>query len=118
MSEQTLSEALADIDIDLNITDEDIESAAIPANLRSSDDEVQDGSTFVELSDEELEEISPVTDDEVTEDFLANEEDYEEETEAERRARTAQERINQAVRQAKEFQRRELQAVQYAKQLQ
>jgi hypothetical protein len=118
MSEQTLSEALADIDIDLNITDEDIESAAIPANLRSSDDEVQDESTFVELSDEELEEISPVTDDEVTEDFLANEEDYEEETEAERRARTAQERINQAVRQAKEFQRRELQAVQYAKQLQ
>ena len=33
MSEQTLSEALADIDIDLDIKDEDIKSAAIPANL-------------------------------------------------------------------------------------
>jgi len=117
MSEQTLSEALADIDIDLDIKDEDIESAAIPADLREANDEVQDESTYVELSDEELDEISPITDDEVEEDFTANEADREE-TEAERRVRTAQERINQAVRQAKEFQRRELQAVQYAKQLQ
>lgn len=30
MSEQTLSEALSEIDMDLNISEEDIEQAAVP----------------------------------------------------------------------------------------
>lgn len=117
MSEQTLSEALSDIDVDLNISDKDIESAAVPEYARKSNDEVQEKSTYVELSDEELAEISPATEDVVEEDF-----DYEEddgaESEADRKVRSAQDRINKAVKQAKEFQRRELQAIQYAKQLQ
>ena len=117
MSEQTLSEALSDIDVDLNISDKDIESAAVPEYARKSNDEVQEESTYVELSDEELAEISPATEDVVEEDF-----DYEEddgaESEADRKVRSAQDRINKAVKQAKEFQRRELQAIQYAKQLQ
>jgi hypothetical protein len=116
MSEQTLSEALSDIDVDLNISDKDIESAAVPKYARKSNDEVQEKSTYVELSDEELAEISPATEDVVEEDF-----DYEEdgaESEADRKVRSAQDRINKAVKQAKEFQRRELQAIQYAKQLQ
>ena len=67
MSEQTLSEALSDIDVDLNISDKDIESAAVPEYARKSNDEVQEESTYVELSDEELAEISPATEDVVEE---------------------------------------------------
>ena len=69
MSEQTLTEALEDIDvdIDLDISDEDIERAALPANKRV-EEEVQDESTYIDLSEEEVEDISPVTEDEIEED--------------------------------------------------
>ena len=75
MSEQTLTEALEDIDvdIDLDISDEDIERAALPANKRV-EEEVQDESTYIDLSEEEVEDISPVTEDEIEEDFEINEE--------------------------------------------
>ena len=112
MSEQTLSEALANLD-----NDDYIENAAVPEDKREASDDPSDESAFVELSEEEYEEINPVTEDEVQEEFQGNEVDYEED-EVERRTRTAQERINKAVKQAKDYQRRELQALQYAKQLQ
>lgn len=112
MSEQTLSEALANLD-----NDDYIENAAVPEDKREASDDLSDESTFVELSEEEYEEINPVTEDEIQEEFQGNEVDYEED-EVERRTRTAQERINKAVKQAKDYQRRELQALQYAKQLQ
>jgi len=118
MSEQTLSEALSEIDMDLNISEEDIEQAAVPKKYRhSQSDEPQDESTYVELSEDEVEEISPITDD-VVDDFEENDSEEAEESEAERTTRSAQDRINKAVKQAREYQRRELQAIQYAKQLQ
>jgi len=119
MSEQTLTEALEDIDvdIDLDISDEDIERAALPEHKRV-EEEVQDESTYIDLSEEEVEDISPVTEDEIEEDFEINEEDYAAESEADKKVRSAQDRINKAVRQAKEHHRRELQAVQYARQVQ
>lgn len=118
MSEQTLSEALSEIDMDLNISEEDIEQAAVPKKYRhSQSDEPQDESTYVELSEDEVEEISPITDD-VVNDFEENDSEEAEESEAERTTRSAQDRINKAVKQAREYQRRELQAIQYAKQLQ
>ena len=56
MSEQTLSEALSEIDMDLNISEEDIEQAAVPKKYRhSQSDEPQDESTYVELSEDEVE---------------------------------------------------------------
>ena len=81
MSEQTLTEALEDIDvdIDLDISDEDIERAALPANKRV-EEEVQDESTYIDLSEEEVEDISPVTEDEIEEE-LDEESDDEEESE-------------------------------------
>ena len=112
MSEETLSEALANLD-----NDDYIQSAAVPEDKRMSSDDPSDESTYVELSEEEYEEFNPVTEDEVQEEFQGNEVEYEED-EIERRTRTAQERINKAVKQAKDYQRRELQALQYAKQLQ
>ncbi len=112
MAEETLSEALSNLD------DENINRAALPEDKRV-EEEVQEESTFIDFSEEEMENISPVTDDSVREEFDSPDTDAEPElTEAERRARSAQERINKAVGQAKEFQRRELQALQYAKQLQ
>ena len=36
MSEQTLSEALSEIDMDLNISEEDIEQAAVPKKYTHS----------------------------------------------------------------------------------
>ena len=112
MAEETLSEALSNLD------DDNINRAALPEDKRV-EEEVQEESTFIDFSEEEMENISPVTEDSVREEFDSPDTDAEPElTEAERRARSAQERINKAVGQAKEFQRRELQALQYAKQLQ
>ena len=112
MAEETLTEALSKLD------DENINSAALPEGKRV-EEEFQEEATYIDFSEEEMEDISPVTEDSVQEDFEAPEVQGEEElSEAEVRARTAQNRINQAVKQAKDYQRRELQALQYAKELQ
>ena len=112
MAEETLTEALEKLD------DENIEKAALPEPRRVEED-VQEESTFIDLSEEDVESVSPITDDEVKEDFedSSPEPENEEISETEKRARGAQKRINQAVAQAKEYQRRELQALQYAKEL-
>ena len=112
MSEETLSEALSKLD-----SDEDINRAALPEGRRV-EEEVQEDDAVIEFSEEEAEELAPVTEDSVQENFDAPEQSGEEElSEVEVKARTAQNRINQAVKQAKEYQRRELQALQYAKEI-
>ena len=111
MAEETLTQALA------NLNDENIDKAALPEQRRVEEDTSEE-STFIELSEEDVNSIDPITDDVVQEDFeskpLPNEEEL---NEVERRNKTAQDRINKSVAQAKEFQRRELQALQYAKTL-
>ena len=80
---------------------------------------VSDEAVEVSLGDDS-QEVSPVTEDEVKEDFEVSpkvEEQAKDLSEVEKRASLAQNRINKAVAQAKEFQRRELMAVQYAKDL-
>jgi hypothetical protein len=104
--------------IDVEITDEKIEKAAVPEHKRV-EDEVQEDSVDIVL-DEKAEQASPVTEDEIKEDFEASpqvEEKAKDLSDVEKRASLAQNRINKAVAQAKEFQRRELMAVQYAKDL-
>ena len=101
MSEETLSEALSKLD-----SDEDINRAALPPGRRV-EDEVQEEDAIIEFSEEEADDLAPVTDDAVQEDFETAEPNTEEElSEVEVKARTAQNRINQAVKQAKEYQRR------------
>tara|TARA_R110002049_G_scaffold56582_4_gene155882 strand:- start:929 stop:2014 length:1086 start_codon:yes stop_codon:yes gene_type:complete len=114
MTEETLSDALA------NLNDDNIKKAAVPEKDRRTSEVPQEESTFIELSDEDVASVSPITEDEVREDFdkAPVGEDEEELTEIEKKSKTAQGRINQAVKQAKDWQRRELQALQYAKQLQ
>jgi hypothetical protein len=114
MTEETLSDALA------NLNDDNIKKAAVPEKDRRTSEVPQEESTFIELSDEDVASVSPITEDEVREDFdkAPIGEDEQELTEVEKKSRTAQGRINQAVKQAKDYQRRELQALQYAKQLQ
>lgn len=114
MTEETLSDALA------NLNDDNIEKAAVPENRRANVEEPQEESTFIELTDEDVGEVAPITEDEVKEDFEegALGGDDQELSEAEKEAKKAQGRINQAVKQAKDYQRRELQALQYVKQLQ
>jgi len=116
MSEEAINiEALESIDVE--ITDEKIEKAAVPAHKRV-EDEVQENSVNIVL--EENSKVSPVTDDEIKEDFKVSpqvEEKSKDLSDVEKRASLAQNRINKAVAQAKEFQRRELMAVQYAKDL-
>ena len=113
MSEETLSEALSKLD-----NEENINKAALPEGRRV-EEEVQEEPAIIEFSEEEAEELAPITEDFVQEDFDAPEQSEEEElSEVEVKARTAQNRINQAVKQAKEYQRRELQALQYAKEIQ
>ena len=104
--------------IDVEITEEKIQKAAVPEHKRV-EDEVQEDSVDIVL-DEKAEKTSPVTEDEITEDFEASpqvEEKAKDLSDVEKRASLAQNRINKAVAQAKEFQRRELMAVQYAKDL-
>jgi len=104
--------------LDIEITDEKIEKAAVPEKRRVEED-VSDEPVEVSLGDDS-QEVSPVTEDEVKEDFEVSpkvEEQAKDLSEVEKRASLAQNRINKAVAQAKEFQRRELMAVQYAKDL-
>ena len=104
--------------LDIEITDEKIEKAAVPEKRRV-EETVSDEAVEVSLSDDS-QEVSPVTEDEVKEDFEVSpkvEEQSKDLSEVEKRASLAQNRINKAVAQAKEFQRRELMAVQYAKDL-
>ena len=103
--------------IDVEITDEKIEKAAVPEHRRV-EDEVQEESVNVVL--DEKNGVTPVTDDQIKEDFEVSpqvEEKAKDQSDIEKRASLAQNRINKAVAQAKEFQRRELMAVQYAKDL-
>ena len=103
--------------IDVEITDEKIEKAAVPAHKRV-EDEVQESSVDIVLDQNNS--VSPVTDDQIKEDFEVSpqvEEKAKDQSDIEKRASLAQNRINKAVAQAKEFQRRELMAVQYAKDL-
>ena len=112
MAEETLTEALA------NLNDENIEKASLPENRRV-EEETSEEVAIIDLDEEDVQEIEPITEDVVKEDFDAKPIDEDEEiSEAERRTRTSQDRINKAVAQAKEFQRRELQALQYVKELQ
>jgi len=115
MSEQeTLTDALA------NLNDDNIKKAAIPEHKREVIEDVQEESTFIDLDEEDIKDVEPITDDKVKDDFEegALGEDDAELSEVEKEAKKAQGRINQAVKQAKEFQRKELQALQFAKQLQ
>jgi hypothetical protein len=101
--------------IDVEITEEKIQKAAVPDHKRV-EDEVQEEAVNIVLDNE----VSPVTEDKITEDFEASpqvEEKSKDLSDVEKRASLAQNRINKAVAQAKEFQRRELMAVQYAKDL-
>ena len=115
MSEQgeTLTEALA------NLNDQNIKDAALPDNKKVVE-EVQEESTFIDLDEDDIKDVTPITDDTVKEEFgdgyLGHED--QELSEVEKEAKKAQNRVNQAVKQAKEFQRKELQALQYVKQLQ
>ena len=115
MSEQgeTLTEALA------NLNDDNIQRAAVPEHEKVVE-EVQEESTFIDLDEDDIKDVTPITNDQVIEDFDegAIGKDDSELSEAEKETKKAQGRINQAVKQAKEFQRREIQALQYAKQLQ
>ena len=104
--------------IDIEITEEKIEKAAVPERKRV-EEEVSDETVEISLEDNK-QEVSPVTEDEVQENFEVSpqvEEQAKDMSEVEKRATLAQNRINKAVAQAKEFQRRELMAVQYAKEL-
>ena len=101
--------------IDIEITEEKIEKAALPENRRV-EEEVQDTPVEVEVNQD----VAPVSEDEIQEDFEASpkvEERVKDQSAVEKRAALAQNRINKAVAQAKEFQRRELMAVQYANEL-
>ena len=101
--------------IDVDISEEKIEKAALPENKRV-EEEISDSSVEVGID----ENVKPVTEDEVQEDFDVSkkvEHESKDLSEVERRAAYAQNRINKAVAQAKEYQRRELMALQYAKEL-
>ena len=113
-----MQEAVQEVDLDVEITDEKIEKAAVPKHRRVEDD-VQDQNIDIDI-DESSSNATPVTDDEIKEDFEVSpkvEEKSKDLSDVEKRASLAQNRINKAVAQAKEFQRRELMAIQYAKDL-
>tara|TARA_Y100000991_G_scaffold87241_1_gene65712 strand:- start:2498 stop:3595 length:1098 start_codon:yes stop_codon:yes gene_type:complete len=114
MAEETLTEALA------NLNDDNIKSAAVPEHKRPDIEDPQEESTFIDLSDDDVAEVSPVTEDQVQENFEDGSlgQDDADLSEVEKEAKKAQNRVNQAIKQAKDYQRRELQALQYAKQLQ
>ena len=112
MAEETLTEALEKLD------DENIKSAALPESRRV-EEETSEEVAIIDLDEDDVKDIEPITEDVVKEEFEPKPSiDEEEISETEKRARKAQDRINKAVGQAKEYQRRELQALQYAKELQ
>jgi len=101
------------------ISEEQIEKAAMPVGKRVNED-VSEETQFIELEDNK-DELKPLQEDDITEDFETSQkvvEETKDKSEVEKKAAYAQNRINKAVAQAKDFQRRELMAVQYAKQLQ
>ena len=101
-----------------DISDEQIEKAAMPVNKRA-DDDASDETKFIDL-EENKEALKPLQEDMVQENFETSPkviEETKEKSEVEKKAAIAQNRINKAVAQAKDFQRRELMAVQYAKTL-
>jgi hypothetical protein len=101
-----------------DISDEQIEKAAMPVNKRV-DDDASDETKFIDL-EENKEALKPLQEDLVQENFETSPkviEETKEKSEVEKKAAIAQNRINKAVAQAKDFQRRELMAVQYAKTL-
>ena len=101
-----------------DISDEQIEKAAMPVNKRA-DDDASDETKFIDL-EENKEALKPLQEDLVQENFETSPkviEETKEKSEVEKKAAIAQNRINKAVAQAKDFQRRELMAVQYAKTL-
>ena len=112
MAEETLTEALEKLD------DKNIQSAALPESRRV-EEETSEEVAIIDLDEDDVKDIEPITEDVVKEEFEPKPTiDEEELSETEKRARKAQDRINKAVGQAKEYQRRELQALQYAKELQ
>ena len=120
MAEETLTEALS------NLNDDNIKDAAVPEHKQAEyqvlhgTEDPQDESTFIELTDEDVGEVASINEDEVKVEFeegLLGQDD-EELSEIEREMKKAGNRVNQAVKQAKAWQRREIQALQYAKQLQ
>jgi hypothetical protein len=112
MAEETLTEALEKLD------DENIQKAALPESRRV-EEETSEEVAIIDLDEEDVQDVEPITEDVVKEEFEPKPSiDDEELSEAEKRTRKAQDRINKAVGQAKEYQRRELQALQYAKELQ
>ena len=101
-----------------DISDEQIEKAAMPVNKRA-DQDASDETKFIDL-EENKEALKPLQEDLVQENFETSPkviEETKEKSEVEKKAAVAQNRINKAVAQAKDFQRRELMAVQYAKTL-
>ena len=87
MSEQgeTLTEALA------NLNDDNIQKAAFPDNKKVVE-EVQEESTFIDLDEDDIKDVTPITDDTVKEDFgdgALGDED-EELSEVEKEAKKAQ----------------------------
>jgi hypothetical protein len=98
MAEETLSEALE------NLNDDNIKSAAVPVHKQPDIEDPQDESTFIELTDEDVGEVAPITEDEVKENFEdgALGQDDGELSEVEKEAKKAQNRVNQAIKQAKE----------------
>ena len=105
MAEETLTEPLA------NLNDENIEKASLPEHRRV-EEEVSEDVAIIDLDDSDIEDVDPITEDVVQEDFDPKPVPEDEEvSEVERRTRTSQDRINKAVAQAKEFQRRELQGI-------
>ena len=101
------------------ISDEQIEKAAMPVGKRVNED-VSEETQYIELDDNK-DELKPLQEDDIKEDFETSQkvvEETKDKSEVEKKAAYAQNRINKAVAQAKDFQRRELMAIQYAKQLQ
>ena len=101
-----------------DISEEQIEKAAMPVNKRA-DEDTSDETKFIDL-EEDKEALKPLQEDTVQENFETSPkviEETKEKSEVEKKAAIAQNRINKAVAQAKDFQRRELMAVQYAKTL-
>ena len=101
-----------------DISEEQIEKAAMPVNKRA-DEDISDETKFIDL-EEDKEALKPLQEDTVQENFETSPkviEETKEKSEVGKKAAIAQNRINKAVAQAKDFQRRELMAVQYAKTL-
>ena len=72
MAEETLTEALA------NLNDENIEKASLPENRRV-EEETSEEVAVIDLDEEDVQEIEPITEDVVKEDFDAKPIDEDEE---------------------------------------